>query len=95
VNPEARNTKLNLTGSVKEAWLSTFSQEQNLPRHIIAEATAGNTGISFAAIGRVLGRPVKIFIVRTGWSANIEWPNGPLTLQAFGLAGRINWLANR
>jgi len=94
VNPEARHTKLNLTGSIKEAWLSTFSQEQNLPRHIIAEATAGNTGISFA-IGRVLGHPVKIFIVGTGWSANLELPNELLTLQAFGLAGRINWLANR
>jgi hypothetical protein len=49
----------------------------------------------FAAIGRVLGHPVKIFIVGTGWSTNLELPNEPLTLQAFGLAGRINWLANR
>ena len=68
---------------------------ETAPGHIIGEATGGNTGISFAAIGRVLGQPVKIFIVGTGWSTNLELPNEPLTLQAFGLAGRINWLANR
>src|SRR5258708_10286964 len=28
--------------------------------HTIAEATSGNTGISFAAIGRMLGHPVKM-----------------------------------
>src|ERR1700739_3524255 len=32
------------------------------PRHAMAEATSGNTGISFAAIGRMLGHPVKIFM---------------------------------
>jgi cysteine synthase len=81
VNPEARHTKLNLTRSIKEAWLSTFSQEQNPPRHIIAEATGGNSGIPFAAIGRVLGHPVKIFIVGLGWSTNLELPNEPLWLR--------------
>jgi hypothetical protein len=37
---------------------------------------------------------VKIFI-GPGWFTNLELPNEPLTFQAFGLAGRINWLANR
>jgi cysteine synthase A len=32
------------------------------PGDPIAEATSGNTGISFAAIGRALGHPVTIFI---------------------------------
>jgi cysteine synthase A len=32
------------------------------PGDTIAEATSGNTGISFAAIGRALGHPVRIFM---------------------------------
>jgi len=32
------------------------------PGHGIAEATSGNTGISFSAIGRALGHPVTIFM---------------------------------
>ena len=32
------------------------------PATPIAEATSGNTGISFAAIGRALGHPVTIFM---------------------------------
>ena len=72
-----------------------LARTKTRPRHIIAEATGGNSGIPFAAIERGLGHPVKIFIVGTGWSTNLQLPNEPLTLQAFGLAGRINWLANR
>ena len=95
VNPETRHTKLNLTGSIKRYGCPHSRKNKAPARHIIAEATGGNSGIPFAAIGRVLGHPVKIFIVGTGWSRNLELPNEPLTLQAFGLAGRINWLANR
>ena len=32
------------------------------PGDVIAEATSGNTGISFAAIGRALGHPVRIYM---------------------------------
>ena len=85
-----RRAKLNLTGSIKEAWLSITP-----PGHIIVEAAGGNSGIPFAAIGRVLGRPVKILIVGAGSATNLALPNEPRTLQAFDLAGRINWLANR
>lgn len=95
MNPETRHTKLNLTGSIKRYGCPHSRKNKAPARHIIAEATGGNSGIPFAAIGRVLGHPVKIFIVGTGWSTNLELPNEPLTLQAFGLAGRINWLANR
>jgi hypothetical protein len=95
VNPEARHTKLNLTGSIKRHGCPHSRKNKTPPRHIIVEATGGTSGILFAAIGRVLGHPMKIFIVGTGWSTNLELPNEPLTLQAFGLAGRINWLANR
>src|SRR5512143_836821 len=37
-------------------------QRDVMPGHTIAEATSGNTGISFAAIGRALGHPVVIFM---------------------------------
>src|SRR5215469_9021916 len=94
VNPETRHTKLNLTGSIKRHGRPHSRKNKTPARHIIAEATGGNSGIPFAAIGRA--RPSReIFIVGTGWSRNLELPNGPLTLQAFGLAGRINWLAKR
>ena len=95
MNPEARHTKLNLTGSIKRHGCPHSRKNKTPPGHIIVEATGGNSGIPFAAIGRVLGHSVKIFIVGTGWSRNLELPNEPLTLQAFGLAGRINWLAKR
>jgi cysteine synthase A len=39
-----------------------YAQGTIAPGHTITEATSGNTGISFAAIGRMLGHPVKIFM---------------------------------
>ena len=39
-----------------------YVQGKIAPGHTIAEATSGNTGISFAAIARMLGHPVKIFM---------------------------------
>ena len=63
----AKAENLNLTGSIKDrmalhilrkAWRSG----RLTPQGYIAEATSGNTGISFAAIGRALGHPVRIFM---------------------------------
>lgn len=63
----AKAENLNLTGSIKDrmalhilrkAWRSDHLREGST----IAEATSGNTGISFAAIGRALGHPVRIFM---------------------------------
>lgn len=58
---------LNLTGSIKDRMafhiLKRAYQEQRIdPTDTIAEATSGNTGISFAAIGRALGHQVVIFM---------------------------------
>ena len=58
---------MNLTGSVKDRMalhvLQRAYQRGNLkPGALIAEATSGNTGLSFAAIGRALGHPVAIFM---------------------------------
>lgn len=63
----AKHEISNFTGSIKdrmalhmlhEAYRSGAIEDG----HTIAEATSGNTGISFAAIGRVLGHPVRIYM---------------------------------
>ena len=58
---------LNLTGSIKDRMALHILDAAYRCGHIapgdrIAEATSGNTGISFAAIGRALGHPVTIFM---------------------------------
>ncbi len=63
----AKAEHLNLTGSIKDR-MALHILEQGYargllkPGDLIAEATSGNTGIAFAAIGRALGHPVKIFM---------------------------------
>ena len=63
----AKSEQANLTGSIKDRMaLHTLEQAYQTgeihPGDTIAEATSGNTGISFAAIGRALGHPVKVFM---------------------------------
>jgi cysteine synthase A len=63
----AKSEQLNLTGSIKDRMALHILREAYRSEHVhpgdtIAEATSGNTGISFAAIGRALGHPVKIFM---------------------------------
>jgi len=57
----------NLTGSIKDRMAlhvlhSAYCAGQIKPGHTIVEATSGNTGIAFAAIGRALGHPVVIYM---------------------------------
>jgi cysteine synthase A len=63
----AKAEHINMTGSIKDRMafhiLKKAYQQGNIRAgDTIAEATSGNTGISFAAIGRALGHPVAIFI---------------------------------
>ncbi len=63
----AKSEYLNLTGSIKDRMAvrilqKAYADGKIAPGDTIAEATSGNTGISFAAIGRMLGHPVKIFM---------------------------------
>ena len=63
----AKLESMNWTGSVKDRMalhiLKCAYQSGALrPGAPIVEATSGNTGISFAALGRALGHPVAIFI---------------------------------
>ena len=57
----------NMTGSIKDRMAfhiikSAIASGELQPGGRIIEATSGNTGISFCAIGRALGHPVTIFM---------------------------------
>ena len=63
----AKYEQRNMTGSVKDRmalWIMARAYERGelRPGDTIAEATSGNTGISFSAIGRALGHPVRIYM---------------------------------
>lgn len=72
VNGEARTIyakaeHFNLTGSIKDRMAfgilrRAYEQGAIAPGDHVVEATSGNTGISFAAIGRALGHPVTIYM---------------------------------
>jgi cysteine synthase A len=63
----AKAENLNLTGSIKDRMALHIVRRgvergQLRPGGAIVEATSGNTGIAFAAVGRALGHPVVIFM---------------------------------
>jgi cysteine synthase A len=63
----AKSEQLNMTGSIKDRMAlhilrKAYAEGKIHPGDTIAEATSGNTGISFAAIGAALGHPVSIFM---------------------------------
>ena len=63
----AKAENLNMTGSIKDRMALHIMKEgyrkgDLKPGYDIVEATSGNTGIAFAAIGRALGHPVTIFM---------------------------------
>ena len=63
----AKAEHLNLSGSIKDRMAfhilkTAYRNGEIRPGHTIAEATSGNTGISFAAVGRAFGNPVHVFM---------------------------------
>jgi len=63
----AKHEVANFTGSIKDRMALHILEDAHArgaisPGDIIAEATSGNTGISFAAIGCAVGHPVRIFM---------------------------------
>jgi cysteine synthase len=63
----AKAENLNMTGSIKDRMAlhivrRAYLREVLTPGMPIFEATSGNTGISFCAIGRAMGHPVSIFM---------------------------------
>jgi cysteine synthase A len=63
----AKAENLNMTGSIKDRMAfyilhKAYEREALKPGGTIIEATSGNTGISFSAIGQAMGHPVIIFM---------------------------------
>ena len=63
----AKYEQVNMTGSIKDRMALHVLRQAYLtgrikPGDTIAEATSGNTGIAFSAIGRALGHPVTVFM---------------------------------
>lgn len=63
----AKAEHMNLTGSIKDRMAfhvlrQAYREGLIKPGDTIAEATSGNTGIAFSAIGRALGHDVEIFM---------------------------------
>jgi cysteine synthase len=63
----AKLESINFTGSIKDRmalhiFKKAYERKELMPGQLICEATSGNTGISFSAIGRSLGHPVAIFM---------------------------------
>ena len=63
----AKAEHLNLTGSIKDRMAlhilkTAYADGAIKEGDTIVEATSGNTGISFAAIGRAFGNPVRIYM---------------------------------
>lgn len=63
----AKAENLNMTGSIKDRMALHIIKNAYVKEHIkpgdeILEATSGNTGISFSAIGRALGHKVTIYM---------------------------------
>ncbi len=63
----AKAEHFNMTGSIKDRMAfhvlkRAYETGAIRPGDAIAEATSGNTGIAFAAVGRALGHPVVIFM---------------------------------
>ncbi|MBX9929601.1 MAG: cysteine synthase family protein [Gemmatimonadaceae bacterium] len=63
----AKAEHLNFTGSIKDRMAAHilrrgYETGRLQPGGMIIEATSGNTGIAFSAIGRALGHPVTIFM---------------------------------
>jgi cysteine synthase A len=63
----AKAETFNLTGSIKDRMAlhilrDAYARGLLAPGQPIAEATSGNTGIAFCALGRALGHPVTIFM---------------------------------
>jgi cysteine synthase A len=63
----AKYEQCNMTGSIKDRMALHILRQAYLtggikPGDTIAEATSGNTGIAFSAVGRALGHPVTVFM---------------------------------
>lgn len=101
----AKAENLNMTGSIKDRMAlhimkqgyASGSLTQNMT---VVEATSGNTGISFAAIGRALGHQVTIFMPDWMSRERVELIQSmgaairPVTREEGGFIGSIEMVEN-
>jgi len=96
----AKAEHLNMTGSIKDRMAlhilrRAYAAGRLRPEDTIVEATSGNTGTSFAAIGRALGHPVTIFMPdwisqeRADLIRSLGATIKPVTLREGGFLGSI------
>ncbi len=96
----AKSENLNMTGSIKDRMAlhiieSAYADGSLHAGDKIVEATSGNTGISFSAIGRALGHPVTIFMPdwmsreRVDLIQSLGAASVPVTREQGGFAGSI------
>ena len=96
----AKSEAMNLTGSIKDRMALHILRRAYAEGHLhrgdtIAEATSGNTGIAFAALGRALGHPVTIFMPNWMSRERMELIHSlgativPVTKQQGGFLGSI------
>ncbi|MGA2669480.1 MAG: cysteine synthase family protein [Ignavibacteria bacterium] len=96
----AKSENINMTGSIKDRMAlyilqSAYDSGRIKPGDMIAEATSGNTGISFAAIGRALGHPVTIYMPdwmsreRVDLISSLGAKVNPVTREQGGFLGSI------
>src|SRR5687768_10502615 len=98
----AKCEQFNLTGSIKDRMAlhimeRAYREGRLAPGDTIVEASSGNTGISFAAIGRALGHRVTIFMpdwlsrerrdLITSFGATVV----SVTAEEGGFLGSIRW----
>ncbi len=86
----AKAENLNMTGSIKDRMayhilLKGYERGMLSSGNMIIEATSGNTGISFSAIGRALGNPVTIFMP--------DWMSRERINLIGGLGAKINLIS--
>lgn len=102
----AKAEHLNLTGSIKDRMAlhmlrRGYENGTVRPGTPIIEATSGNTGISFAALGRSLGHPVTLFmpewmsLERRALIASFGAEIALVTAEQGGFAGSIRMAEER
>ena len=79
----AKYESMNMTGSTKDRMAAHvlrrgYESGELHPGDLIAECSSGNTGIAFAALGRALGHPVRIFM--PDWMS----PERRMLIESFG-----------
>ena len=87
----AKHEIANFTGSIKDRMALHILEDAHArggiePGWTIVEATSGNTGISFSAIGRAIGHPVRIFMP--------DWMSRERVLVIKGLGAEIVPVSN-